>query len=105
MQPLHGHVAPELLVTSAPDFGTPADGEALEKHVTAGAGDFVFIPAGVPHVAANYGGTDAVALMARSDPQALESVEIFPELDRLAHILSPPRRMPGRPRRIPRGPF
>ena len=80
-------------------------GEALEKHVTATVGDFVFIPAGVPHVAANYGDTDAVALMARSDPQAQESVETFPELDRLGHILKPPSRVPGRPRRARRGPF
>jgi uncharacterized RmlC-like cupin family protein len=79
-------------------------GEALEKHVVATAGDFVFIPAGVPHVAANYGETDAVALMARSDPQAQESVQTYPELDRLGHILKPPSRAPlrraPRPRRL-----
>ena len=77
-------------------------GEGLLKHVTAKPGDFVFIPAGVPHVAANYGDTDAVALMARSDPGALESVETFPELDRLAHLLGPPSRLP--PPRAPRRP-
>jgi uncharacterized RmlC-like cupin family protein len=75
-------------------------GDGLLKHVTATAGDFVFIPAGVPHVAANYGDVDAVALMARSDPGAQESVETFPELDRLAHLLEPPHRLP--PPRAPR---
>ncbi|HUH14383.1 MAG TPA: cupin domain-containing protein, partial [Gaiellaceae bacterium] len=34
-------------------------GEELLKHVTAKTGDFVFIPAAVPHVAANYGDVDA----------------------------------------------
>ena len=75
-------------------------GDGLLKHVTARAGDFVFIPAGVPHVAANYGDVDAVALMARSDPGAQESVETFPQLDRLAHLLEPPSRLP--PPRAPR---
>ena len=80
-------------------------GEALEKHVTARAGDFVFIPAGVPHVAANYGDSDAVALMARSDPNAQETVETFPELDRLGHILKEPTRVPLRRAPRPRRPF
>ena len=77
-------------------------GEALQKHVIARPGDFVFIPPNVPHVAANYGDVDAVALMARSDPAAQESVKIFPELDRLAHLLNPPRKLP--PPRAPRQP-
>jgi uncharacterized RmlC-like cupin family protein len=78
-------------------------GDELLKHATARAGDFVFIPAGVPHVAANYGDVDAVALMARSDPAAQESVQRYPELDRLAHLLEPPSRLP--PPRAPRRPI
>lgn len=77
-------------------------GEELLKHVTARAGDFVFIPPNVPHVAANYGDVDAVALMARSDPAAQESVETYPQLDRLAHLLKPPSKLP--PPRAPRRP-
>ena len=77
-------------------------GEGLIKHVTARAGDFVFIPPNVPHVAANYGDADAVALMARSDPAAQESVKTYPELDRLAHLLQPPSKLP--PPRAPRNP-
>jgi uncharacterized RmlC-like cupin family protein len=75
-------------------------GDELLKHVTARPGDFVFIPPGTPHVAANYGDVEAVALMARSDPGAQESVETFPKLDRLAHLLEPPGRLP--PPRAPR---
>ena len=54
----------------------------------------------MPHVAANYGEVDAVALIARSDPAAQESVKSFPELDRLAHLLEPPAKL--RPPRAPR---
>jgi uncharacterized RmlC-like cupin family protein len=78
-------------------------GDELLKHVTARTGDFVFIPPGVPHVAANYGDVDAVALVARSDPSGQESMKTFPKLDRLAHLLEPPSRLP--PPRAPRRPF
>lgn len=75
-------------------------GEELLHHVTARAGDFVFIPPNTPHVAANYGDVEAVAVMARSDPGAQEDVKTFPKLDRLAHLLSPPSKLP--PPRAPR---
>lgn len=75
-------------------------GEELLKHVTARPGDFVFIPPNTPHVAANYGDVEAVALMARSDPGAQEDVKTFPKLDRLAHLLDPPSKLP--PPRAPR---
>jgi hypothetical protein len=54
-------------------------------------------------VAANYGDVDAVALVARSDPSGQESMKTFPKLDRLAHLLEPPSRLP--PPRAPRRPF
>lgn len=76
-------------------------GEELLKHVTARPGDFVFIPPDTPHVAANYGDVEAVAVMARSDPGAQEDVKTFPKLDRLAHLLNPPGMLP--PPRAPRG--
>jgi uncharacterized RmlC-like cupin family protein len=78
-------------------------GDELLKHVTARPGDFVFIPAGVPHVAANYGDVDAVAIVARSDPEGQENAKTFPKLDRLAHLLEPPSRLP--PPRAPRRPL
>jgi uncharacterized RmlC-like cupin family protein len=78
-------------------------GDELLKHVTARAGDFVYIPAGVTHVAANYGDADAVALVARTDPNGQEDVKMFPKLDRLAHLLEPPSRLP--PPRAPRRPI
>lgn len=78
-------------------------GDELLKHVTARPGDFVYIPAEVPHVAANYGDVDAVALVARTDPQGQEELKMFPNLDRLAHLLEPPGKLP--PPRAPRRPI
>ena len=57
-------------------------GRALEHRKVARAGDFLFIPANVPHVAVNRGATAAVFVGARNEPTAQESVLMRPELDR-----------------------
>lgn len=44
-------------------------------------GDYLFIPAGVPHVAVNRSMENAEFLGARNDPAANESVVLMPELD------------------------
>jgi uncharacterized RmlC-like cupin family protein len=56
-------------------------GEDLEHREVAGAGDYLYIPAGVPHVAVNRGSTPAVFIGARTDPNEQESVVMRPELD------------------------
>ena len=44
-------------------------GEKLEEHLTARAGDFLYIPAGMPHLPYNLSKTESsVALVARTDP-------------------------------------
>lgn len=58
-------------------------GEHLEHRETAGAGDYLFIPANVPHVAVNRGATPAVFIGVRNEPTAQESVVMLPELDAL----------------------
>jgi uncharacterized RmlC-like cupin family protein len=46
------------------------------------AGDFVYIPAGVPHLPANPSKTEpCTAVLARTDPNEQESVVIMPEHD------------------------
>lgn len=46
------------------------------------AGDFVYIPAGVPHLPGNRSSTDPViVVVARTDPNEQESVVVLPELD------------------------
>ncbi|MFJ1259293.1 cupin domain-containing protein [Cupriavidus sp. CuC1] len=56
-------------------------GDELEDRQVAHPGDYVFTPAGVPHVAANRSPTAAVFVVARNEPTAQESVVMRPELD------------------------
>jgi uncharacterized RmlC-like cupin family protein len=58
-------------------------GERLEEHFTSEAGDFVYIPAGMPHLPYNLSDTEScVAVIARTDPNEQESVVLLPELDK-----------------------
>src|SRR3954447_27074664 len=57
-------------------------GERLEEHVTVRPGDFLYIPANVPHLPYNPSQTETVVtLIARTDPNEQESVVLLPELD------------------------
>ena len=57
-------------------------GERLEHHMVSRAGDFVYIPANVPHLPYNRSATEpVVAVVARTDPNEQESVVMLPELD------------------------
>lgn len=54
-------------------------GEGLKKSVVNEAGDFIFIPAGVPHQPVNLSDTEpAVAIVARNDPNEQEHVIPYP---------------------------
>ena len=56
-------------------------GEALEHRELARTGDYLYIPANVPHVAVNRGTGDAVFVGARNEATAQESVVMRPDLD------------------------
>ncbi len=58
-------------------------GPHLEHHLEMNAGEFLYIPAGVPHLPYNPGATEAVAVLARTDPNEQESVRLRPDLDAL----------------------
>ncbi|MBL8344865.1 MAG: cupin domain-containing protein [Rubrivivax sp.] len=58
-------------------------GARLEHRETARAGDYLFIPAKLPHVAVNRGNSPAVFIGVRNEPTAQESVVMLPELDGL----------------------
>lgn len=58
-------------------------GPRLEHHVEVGAGEMLYIPAGVPHLPANPGPEPVTAVIARTDPHEQESVVLLPELDGL----------------------
>jgi uncharacterized RmlC-like cupin family protein len=59
-------------------------GEQLQERAVARPGDYLFIPAGVPHVAVNRSSSQpAVFIGSRNEPTAQESVVMHPELDAL----------------------
>ena len=60
-------------------------GKALQERLDAGAGDFIYIPANVPHLPINRSqAEDCIALIARTDPNEQESIVPLPELDNIA---------------------
>jgi uncharacterized RmlC-like cupin family protein len=65
-------------------------GETLRDHLVARSGEFVYIPAGMPHLPYNPGATEnCVALISRTDPNEQESVVLLPDLDRIHRAVSP----------------
>ncbi len=57
-------------------------GERLEHHAEIGPGDYLYIPAGVPHLPYNPSATEpCTAIIARTDPNEQESVVLLPHLD------------------------
>ena len=57
-------------------------GEGLTEHFDCKAGDFVYIPANVPHLPYNPSATEpCVAIISRTDPNEQESVVLLPELE------------------------
>ena len=58
-------------------------GERLEHHEVCCAGDFVYIPAGVPHLPANRTTEWCECVVARTDAGDQESVVLRPDLDLL----------------------
>jgi uncharacterized RmlC-like cupin family protein len=53
-------------------------GEGLREHLRVRAGEFLYIPAGVPHLPANASASEAcVAVVARTDPNEQESVVLL----------------------------
>ncbi len=57
-------------------------GEGLAEHGVMHAGDFMYIPPGLPHLPVNTSTThEARAVVARTDPNEQESVVLLPELD------------------------
>lgn len=56
-------------------------GPQLEHHLEMKAGEFLYIPAGVPHLPYNPFAEEAVAVLSRTDPNEQESVRLLPDLD------------------------
>jgi uncharacterized RmlC-like cupin family protein len=61
-------------------------GEKLKEHLSAQAGNFVYIPAGMPHLPYNPSDTqNCVAVIARTDPNDQESVVLLSEFDQIPY--------------------
>lgn len=58
-------------------------GDRLEEHLVSKAGDYVFIPAGVPHLVTNRSEAICRAVIAHSAPDDQAGIVLHPELDGL----------------------
>jgi uncharacterized RmlC-like cupin family protein len=80
----HKHEAHETAVYVLSGEGGMYYGERLEHHLVSRAGEFVYIPANVPHLPYNMSKTEpCVAVIARTDANEQESVVLLPELDKI----------------------
>jgi uncharacterized RmlC-like cupin family protein len=61
-------------------------GDNLQDFTVTRAGDFFYIPAGVPHLPYNDSSEPCTAVIARTDPNEQESVVLLPELEALPHV-------------------
>jgi uncharacterized RmlC-like cupin family protein len=78
----HKHEAHETAIYVLSGEGAMYYGERLEQHLVARPGDFIYIPANVPHQPYNMSASEpCVAVVARTDPNEQESVVLLPELD------------------------
>lgn len=57
-------------------------GDELGEHLTVKAGEFLYIPANVPHLPMNQSDEPCTCVLARTDPNEQESVVLLPELER-----------------------
>ena len=78
---IHEHHESAFYVLSGSDVELRS-GPQLEERSVAHTGDYLFIPAGVAHVAVNRSRSQpAVFIGARNEPTAQESVTMTPQLD------------------------
>lgn len=78
----HKHEAHETAIYVLSGEAGMYYGDRLEQHMTTRAGDFVYIPANVPHLPYNASTSEpCTAVIARTDPNEQESVVLLPELD------------------------
>jgi uncharacterized RmlC-like cupin family protein len=78
----HMHENHETAIYILSGEGEMLYGDHLEQHMVVRAGEFLYIPAGVPHLPYNASETEpCVAVIARTDPNEQESVVLLPELE------------------------
>lgn len=78
----HVHANHESVIYLISGETTVLHGKGLRHRLEMRAGDFLYIPANVPHLPINPSETEvAVAVLARTDPNEQESVVLLPDLD------------------------
>jgi uncharacterized RmlC-like cupin family protein len=78
----HLHEAHESAAYVISGRGEMFHGEGLRERMVFGPGDFVYIPAGSPHVVRNTSPTEPlIGVLARTDPNEQESVVLLPDLE------------------------
>jgi uncharacterized RmlC-like cupin family protein len=88
----HLHAAHETAIYMISGRAAMWYGAQLEQHLLVGPGEYLYIPAGVPHLPYNPGPDEAVAILSRTDPNEQESVVLRPDLDA---VHAPPEVGPG----------
>ncbi len=58
-------------------------GERLAEHLVARTGEYVYVPAGMPHLVLNRSGERCIALVAHTSPDDQAGIVLLPELDTL----------------------
>ena len=85
----HKHAAHETAIYALSGTSGMWYGENLEHHMLVKPGDFLYIPADMPHLPYNPSATEnCVAVIARTDPNEQESVVLLPHMDE--KVLIPP---------------
>ncbi|HUI94599.1 MAG TPA: cupin domain-containing protein [Xanthobacteraceae bacterium] len=80
----HKHESHETAIYVLSGEGGMYYGDRLEQHLVARPGEFLYIPANVPHLPYNVSQTEpCVAVVARTDPNEQESVVLLPELEKV----------------------
>jgi uncharacterized RmlC-like cupin family protein len=80
----HKHATHETTIYVLSGEGSMWYGDRLENHMVVRPGEFIYIPADVPHLPYNPSRTGSVvAVVARTDPNEQESVVLLPELDEI----------------------
>lgn len=86
----HKHAAHETAICALSGTSGMWYGENLEQHMLVKPGDFVYIPADMPHLPYNPSSTEnCVAVIARTDPKEQESVVLLPHLEGLVPVRPP----------------
>ncbi len=86
----HKHAAHETAIYILSGVSGVWYGENLEHHSMTHPGDFMYIPADMPHLPYNPSATEpCVAIISRTDPNEQESVVLLPHLDAIHPATQP----------------